>query len=306
MGWKMKEKWSAGKIVGLILGIIAAVIVLWIAFIISVYQLAEFLVKIDIGNNEEYEEPYAPEEFYDNDNDYDHDSRADSDEEIFSYEDQEEFDTEYYDFRNAIRKDLDYQADFTYYEKDDFVPEDEPCIVYMYFDYPVISGDIPNVDGINQAIYKEIDEIEEYMTSVTELLSEGDVVDYIGTGYVTYMTDEFLSIIYVEYGFLNEEFLESYVVSLNFDVQTGMVLNNTDLLNINDDFSIDFRERCERQNGEIDEFYYMSDQEITSYLMSNDYLIIFYTPMGMEIGFNYYDGWVTVTYKDYERYQKHL
>ena len=304
MGWKMKEKWSAGKIVGLILGIIAAVIVLWIAFIISVYQLAEFLVKIDIGNNEEYEEPYAPEEFYDND--YDHDSRADSDEEIFSYEDQEEFDTEYYDFRNAIRKDLDYQADFTYYEKDDFVPEDEPCIVYMYFDYPVISGDIPNVDGINQAIYKEIDEIEEYMTSVTELLSEGDVVDYIGTGYVTYMTDEFLSIIYVEYGFLNEEFLESYVVSLNFDVQTGMVLNNTDLLNINDDFSIDFRERCERQNGEIDEFYYMSDQEITSYLMSNDYLIIFYTPMGMEIGFNYYDGWVTVTYKDYERYQKHL
>ena len=304
MGWKMKEKWSAGKIVGLILGIIAAVIVLWIAFIISVYQLAEFLVKIDIGNNEEYEEPYAPEEFYDND--YDHDSIADSDEEIFSYEDQEEFDTEYYDFRNAIRKDLDYQADFTYYEKDDFVPEDEPCIVYMYFDYPVISGDIPNVDGINQAIYKEIDEIEEYMTSVTELLSEGDVVDYIGTGYVTYMTDEFLSIIYVEYGFLNEEFLESYVVSLNFDVQTGMVLNNTDLLNINDDFSIDFRERCERQNGEIDEFYYMSDQEITSYLMSNDYLIIFYTPMGMEIGFNYYDGWVTVTYKDYERYQKHL
>ena len=304
MGWKMKEKWSAGKIVGLILGIIAAVIVLWIAFIISVYQLAEFLVKIDIGNNEEYEEPYAPEEFYDHD--YDHDSRADSDEEIFSYEDQEEFDTEYYDFQNAIRKDLDYQADFTYYEKDDFVPEDEPCIVYMYFDYPVISGDIPNVDGINQAIYKEIDEIEEYMTSVTELLSEGDVVDYIGTGYVTYMTDEFLSIIYVEYGFLNEEFLESYVVSLNFDVQTGMLLNNTDLLNINDDFSIDFRERCERQNGEIDEFYYMSDQEITSYLMSNDYLIIFYTPMGMEIGFNYYDGWVTVTYKDYERYQKHL
>lgn len=302
----MKEKWSAGQIVGLILGIIAAVIVLWIAFIASVYQLAEFLVKIDIGNNEKYEEPYEPAEFYDYDYDYDHDSRADSDEEIFSYEDQEDFDTEYYDFQNAIRKDLNYQADFDYYERDDFVPEDKACIVNMYFDYPVISGDIPNVDGINQAIYKEIDEIEEYMESVTDFLSEGDVVDYIGTGYVTYMTDEFLSIIYVEYGFLNEEFLESYVISLNFDVQTGMMLNNTDLLNINDDFSIDFRERCERQNGEIDEFYYLSDQDITSYLMSNDHLIIFYTPMGMEIGFNYYDGWVTVTYKDYERYQKHL
>lgn len=84
------------------------------------------------------------------------------------------------------------------------------------------------------------------------------------------------------------------------------MLNNTDLLNINDSFSVDFRERCERQNGEIEELYYMSDQEITGYLTENDYLIIFYTPLGMEIGFNYYDGWVTVTYKDYKRYQKHL
>ena len=48
----------------------------------------------------------------------------------------------------------------------------------------------------------------------------------------------------------------------------------------------------------------MSDQEITYYLTDSDYLIIFYTPLGMEVGFNYYDGWVTVTYRDYEKYQK--
>ena len=46
-------------------------------------------------------------------------------------------------------------------------------------------------------------------------------------------------------------------------------------------------------------------QEITDYFNSNA-VIVFYTPMGMEIGFNYDDGyaWVTATYEDYEDYLK--
>ena len=39
-------------------------------------------------------------------------------------------------------------------------------------------------------------------------------------------------------------------------------------------------------------------------LNSEDELILFYTPIGMEVGFNYYNGWVTVTYPDYLKYQK--
>ena len=38
-------------------------------------------------------------------------------------------------------------------------------------------------------------------------------------------------------------------------------------------------------------------------LNDDDSLIIFYTPLGMEVGFNYYYGWVTVTYKDYQKYK---
>ena len=98
--------------------------------------------------------------------------------------------------------------------------------------------------------------------------------------------------------------MESYVVSYNVDMEMGIVLNNTHLLAVDDGFSVDFRERCKLQNGEIEELEYMSDQEITYYLTDNDYLIVFYTPLGMEVGFNYYEGWVTVTYKDYEKYQE--
>ncbi len=47
----------------------------------------------------------------------------------------------------------------------------------------------------------------------------------------------------------------------------------------------------------------MTDQEITALFNSPD-IIVFYTPKGMEIGFNYDEGWVTVTYEEYEQYLK--
>ena len=168
----------------------------------------------------------------------------------------------------------------------------------------MISGDVPNSDGINRILYEEVSEVEEHMVSSADLLSENDEYQYTGTCYVTYMSEDVLSVVYVEYGYLNDQFLESYVISINFDMQTGMALSNTNLVNMNDRFSIDFRERCEKQNGRISGLSGMSDQEITEYLSNKNSLIIFYTPLGMEIGFNYYDGWVTVTYQDYEKFAK--
>lgn len=310
----MKKKWSTGKIVGVILGIIAAVIVLWVAFVISLVQLIAFLDKIGNDSRTAYEssDGYYEEDDHKEDIDQDDDApydkgndrAADKDDDAFFYD--YSSDEEYYDFSNDIKEDLDYQIEIKNYQRDDFIPVGEKSYINISFAYPVITGEVPNVDGINRAMYEEINIIEAHVASAAEFLSDGDIYDFTGTCYVTYMSDEILSVAYVEYGYLNDTFLESYVVSLNFDMQTGMILDNTNLLNINDDFSVDFRERCEKQNGEIEEMYYMSDQEITAYLTEKDYLIIFYTPLGMEIGFNYYDGWVTVTYKDFEQYKKHF
>ena len=47
----------------------------------------------------------------------------------------------------------------------------------------------------------------------------------------------------------------------------------------------------------------MTDQEITDHFNSSN-IIVFYTPKGMEIGFNYEEGWVTVTYEEYDEYLK--
>lgn len=52
----------------------------------------------------------------------------------------------------------------------------------------------------------------------------------------------------------------------------------------------------------------MTDEQLQDFLSDSDTNIIFYTPVGLEIGFNYTtsssSGWVTVTIKDYERYMK--
>ena len=79
---------------------------------------------------------------------------------------------------------------------------------------------------------------------------------------------------------------------------------NAGILDIDDEFAIDFRKRCEEQNGEINGLNYYSDQQIREYLTNENSLIILYTPLGMEVGINYDDGWATVTYKDYEKFTK--
>ena len=96
-------------------------------------------------------------------------------------------------------------------------------------------------------------------------------------------------------------------------MKTGKILKNSDILNIDDSFAKDFRERSITQNGKDSIVSKWDDSTIEKSLESEDLLILFYTPLGMEVGVNvdksngsdYSDtGWVTVTYKDYEKYMK--
>ena len=133
-----------------------------------------------------------------------------------------------------------------------------------------------------------------------------DIFVFDMESYVTYMEEDILSVIYVEYAYLDDQTYESYVVSVNIDMDSGMEMTNSQILEIDDEFSIDFRKRSEKQNGQSETMDYYTDQEITSMMNDDSTLIIFYTPLGMEVGFNYYYGWVTVTYPDYAKYQNPL
>lgn len=296
----MKKKWSPGKKAGVICGSIAAVVVLLISFYISVFQLMRNILIIS-AENERYHREY--EDNYDS-YAYEEDNTADNEDEIkdspYSYDEYEEI-SEYYEFHDAIRDDLSYWVEFE--NSTETFGENEN--IFLEIIYPVFySDEAADMTGVNHAAQKELEALYDYVESVSDWIGEDEVFTFSAESYVTYMDEEILSIAYVEQGYLNGEVYENYVISVNIDMESKMPFTNSQLLNIDDDFSIEFRNRCERQNGEIESLYSYSDQDITELLTSDENLIIFYTPLGMEIGFNYYYGWVTVTYPDYQKYQR--
>lgn len=180
----------------------------------------------------------------------------------------------------------------------------------IYYNYPVVSGDVPNVDYINDAICAEWESLIEYY--------EEEYKDYIETsgdgilaqldGCVTYMSEDILSVVYREtvyYGECMGYDTEFYLYCLNFDMKNGQLLENTGMINVDEEFAENFRERSEKQNaGSVLDYY--DDSELMYYLEEPDSLILFYCPQGMEIGINVDEGWVSVTYPDYEEFLKSM
>lgn len=306
----VKKEWSTGKIVGVVTGSIAAAFILLAAFAGSVFFLntaVTVLYKNEAEAESDYEEASQrkkdkerKEESFEED--FEEDFLKENDNKDF-YDKDSDASGEYYEFGNAVLDNLSYRITFEESERTEF--ENVKGDVAVHFSYPVISGEnVLNLNGINAAVQKEIAYVEESLSKNLVYQGEEESYYFEGDCYVTYMSEEILSLAYVEYGYQNGSYAESYVVPINIDMRSGMLLDNTELLDIDDDFSIDFRKRSEKQNGEMEELSYFSDQDITDYLTDKDSLIIFYTPLGMEVGLNFYGGWVTVTYRDYEKYQK--
>lgn len=299
----MKKTWTPGKIVTAVFGGIGACVVLIVSLYASLRPMAASIKLMDrflYGSQEEHNEKAellteVPED--------------DPSDEVMPDEETADDDgstkkksvgkDQYYEFHNEISRDLSYQIDI-----EEFAEFAEGSSNVMAGgNYPkVICDDKNKEERVNKIIYQEIEEVFDHLEYVGQELDDEEFFMYEVESYVTYMDEDTLSIAYVEYGYLDEETFESYVIAVNVDMESGLAMTNSQILNINDDFSIDFRERTERQNGSNEVLDYFSDQEITQLLNDEDSLIIFYTPIGMEVGFNFYYGWVTVTYPDYARY----
>ena len=119
------------------------------------------------------------------------------------------------------------------------------------------------------------------------------------------MDEEKLSIV------LQEEFAADGQVnislySINVDLVSGEIMNNGEVIDYNQQLAEEFRDQNDYQNGYVEAVDALSDEELIDFLSDENTNIVFYTPVGLEIGFNYTttdsSGWVTATIKDYERY----
>lgn len=204
---------------------------------------------------------------------------------------------EYYgEITDAIRTDLDYTIEWENYEY-----EGNNDNVVIAVDYPVVKGDIPNLEAINDMIDDETEYFEEYYKEYSKYMMPDERFMVYSEGYVTYMDQEVMSVVFCE--MIYTDYWTDYgLYCLNIDVESGMVLDNNSIMEIDDEFAVDFRKRCSQQNGAVSDLDYMTDQEIVYYLTSGGTSILFYTPMGMEVGMNFGEYYVTVTYKDYEKF----
>ena len=315
-----QKKQNTGLIVGIVIGII-------VLFLVAVFALASKAVNLlsekekedlrrdvyDFSDDYNYDDNKNDYDF-DFDYDYDYDDGYDysdffSDDDLYGYgddynydyADDPEYDERYYDLHNEIRSDLSYQV-----ELEDFEYESDYENVIIMASIPVVSGeDVPNLDKINKDIRKEVDAMttlfeSEYESHIKE--SEENYFVASLTGYVAYMDEDKLSIAWQEERYSDRDG-GVFLRSVNVDMKNGVIMDNKDILAVDDDFSVEFRQKNDEQNGEISYLTYLTDQQITDYFKSDD-IIVFYTPNGMEIGFNYEEGWVTVTYEEYEKYLK--
>lgn len=294
-----QSKKHTGLIIGVIIG---AVVLFLIAFFALIYNaLKNYSDEREVSYYSYDENERDDFDFDYDDYDYDYDEYDYDDDYYDDYDDYnyDDYDDEgYYTLHDDIKYDLSYSIEWEYFEYETDLEN-----VSIAVDYPVIVGDdVPNLDKLNAEIAEEAEFFTEYF--------EEEYIDYMdeeegyfgvyAAGYVTYMDEDILSIVFSE-DIYTDYFGSVSLYCINIDMENGVILDNNDLIDVDDEFSVDFRTRSERQNGTIEGLDAMSDQEITEYLSSSN-LIVFYIPQGMEIGLNYDDGWVTVTYEDYEDY----
>lgn len=203
----------------------------------------------------------------------------------------------YKDLANDLKEGLDYSIIL----EDEELRHEKTGAGY-YFKYPKVESDVYNVEQLNEALYEEKETFLEFCDLLAEYGEIEDDYQCDIVAYVTYMDEQKFSIVYNETIQDGSYIYLAMLYSVNVDIRNGGVLDNPNMLEINDTLIQELRRRDEEQNGgRLDDY---TDAEIEESLKDPITLILFYTPLGMEIGVNLDDGWLTVTFKDYEKYLK--
>ena len=245
-------------------------------------------------NYEDYVEDFL-KRYYENE--YGYDDYDDSDD----YDDGDEYyepspDDDYYvELADYLRDDLSYSVEFEEYTHSDFENS-----VYISVWYAQVSDDVKNSETINEYL---MDGALYYASMFEEDYTEDLSLEI--ESFVTYMDEEMLSVVVYEYVYLEGDVLYD-LYCMNFDLKTGTLLDNTSIIEVSDELVDAFVDQSIYQNGYTSSVSDYTSEEIADFMRDEESLILFYTPVGLEIGYNHPNGWVTATLKDYQRFLKKL
>ena len=178
--------------------------------------------------------------------------------------------------------------------------------------YIQFRGDtIPNEDTLNQQIMEmTVNDFWGYLDGQKPFYASSSDVTFLIDSFIPYNDGEKMSILLDVNVYDGDYREEHYIYGINIDLVNGEIMDNGDILKIDEDFAAMFRERNDAQNGtDVVGVVNANDAKIAELLSSADTNIIFFSPYGMEIGYNYQTaeytwGWVSITLSDYEDYLK--
>lgn len=176
----------------------------------------------------------------------------------------------------------------------------------LYGAYYVIESDDVDYSDVNDELKKRV--YQNLYRIVSDVPKDYENKNYVAysDSYITYNSDELLSVVYDDFSYLGNYSESIFYSSVNVDMKNAEVLDNNNLVNIDDDFVEFFVERSNIQNNYVYAINNNSTEKVKEVFEDPYGLILFFTPVGMEIGINYrYGGtygWVTITLNDFDQY----
>lgn len=215
------------------------------------------------------------------------------------------FPTPYYEpIQDSIEyaKNYDIERRIVKYESDV-----NGILVNMYCAYYQIISDDEDFSEVNDTLRNQSlmyvnNFINDYSANLTDYS-----YDIFIDSFVTYNDEDIVSVLYdiTSYNERNE-LDEILLFSVNVDVKNCAVMDNTKIVNIDKDFADFFVDRCTAQMGSHVYVNNLSNEEIQYMLTNEDTLIVYFSPLGLEIGYQYLyqgsKGWITCTINDFDEY----
>ena len=266
-----KKKTSGGVVAVCIIAGVVLILGLIAAIIFYMHSIAKMAFN---NSNDYYDDGYS---YYDDDYNYGD----------YGYYEPDESDPYYQEITDCTRTDLDYKV---FWVVDSIDPDDSEDSCSYYATYPIFRGE---EDGKFDAVNEKIREMALIYKDSYQNYEEGCST----YGYVTYMDEEKASIVF-KHNLYEKNTYQPLLAAVNFRMDTGEILDYSEMAEVDQELAIRFRAQDKTQNDGVEYVQDLSDEELLAILEDPDAAVMFYTPVGLEIGFNYETGWVTVTLKD--------
>ena len=270
-----RKKSRKGLIIAL--SVIGAVILLT-GLILSIVFFFRALGRIPDAADSQYHDGYN--DYYDDYGDYDS-----------GYYVPSEDDPYYREITDSTSTALSYEISWIV---DSITPDDTENYCTYYSTYPILESGETDYSTVNSRIETAALEYKE------------SYKDYPGgcstLGYVTYMDETMISVVF-QHSLYEGNGTRPRISAVTFDLETGQEMRPEQMTEINEELVMRFRAQNTVQNGAVDFVDNASDEELLALLSDPDAGVYFYSPVGLEVGFNYESdeyggGWVSVTLKD--------